>query len=112
MLFRMRLYHEPFAKIKAGTKTIEMRLNDEKRSQVQAGDEIEFTDLSDGEKLVCTVKNVYKYPSFHELYQHHSKESIGYDDGENAEPADMLEIYSEENIRKYGVVGIEVEAVL
>ena len=58
MLFRMRLYHEPFAKIKAGTKTIEMRLNDEKRSQIQAGDEIEFTDLSDGEKLVCAVKNI------------------------------------------------------
>lgn len=108
----MRLYHEPFAKIKAGTKTIEMRLNDEKRSQVQTGDEIEFTDLSDGEKFVCSVKNVYKYPSLYELYQHHGKESIGYDDGENADPADMLEIYSEENIRKYGVVGIEVEAVL
>lgn len=108
----MRLYHEPFAKIKAGTKTIEMRLNDEKRSQIRAGDEIEFTDLSNGEKLVCAVKNIYKYPSFHELYQHHSKESIGYDDGENADPADMLEIYSEENIRKYSVVGIEVEAVL
>ena len=112
MLFKMRLYHKPFAKIKAGTKTIEMRLNDEKRSQIQAGDEIEFTDLSDGEKLVCAVKNIYKYPSFSELYQRHGKESIGYDYGEDADPADMLEIYSEENIRKYGVIGIEVEAVL
>ena len=42
------LNNRPFKSIKEGTKTIELRLNDEKRSLLKVGDEIEFT------------KNLYK----------------------------------------------------
>ena len=38
---RMNLWNDSFEAIKDGWKTIEMRLNDEKRSQIKIGDEIE-----------------------------------------------------------------------
>lgn len=38
MLHKMHLKKEPFEKIRNGTKTIELRLNDEKRQQIQNGD--------------------------------------------------------------------------
>ena len=111
MLHKMRLEHKPFMQIKERTKTVEMRLNDEKRSKLRVGDVIEFTDLSDGAKMNCAVKNLFKYPSFYELYKNHGSQSIGYGEGEAADPADMYDYYSQENIEKYGVVGIEVEAL-
>ena len=40
MRHEMRLHDVPFKKIQAGTKTIEMRLYDEKRQMIQVGDEI------------------------------------------------------------------------
>ena len=42
MLHKMKLRPKYFDCIKNGTKRIELRLNDEKRSIIQLGDEIEF----------------------------------------------------------------------
>ena len=39
----MNLWNDYFGAIKDGWKTIEMRLNDGKRSKIKIGDEIEFT---------------------------------------------------------------------
>ena len=50
------------------------------------------------------VINMYRYLSFEELYQHHSKVSIGYNKDEIANPKEMLMYYSKEMIEKYGVV--------
>lgn len=111
MIHEMNLWHESFEKIKSKTKTIEMRLNDEKRSIIKTGDIIEFTDTSNGENIRCTVMNLFRYADFETLYQNHDKLSIGYRENETADPADMLEYYSEEKIRKYGVVGIEISVI-
>ena len=108
MLHFMRLYHDPFTKIKAGTKTIEIRLYDEKRQLVNIDDEIQFTDVTNGEVILCKVKNIYKYPDFEALYKNPPKLSLGYADDENADPEDMSKYYSKENIAKYGAVGIEI----
>lgn len=104
----MNLQHAPFTRISSGTKTVEMRLFDEKRALIKVGDSIEFTDLETGEKLVCTVANLHRYASFEELYAHHEKTSIGYAEDERAAPSDMLVYYPREKIEKYGVVGIEI----
>jgi len=42
MKHTMRLHNGPFQLIKSGTKTIELRLNDEKRSLIRENDTIEF----------------------------------------------------------------------
>lgn len=42
MIHNMRLHNEPFELIKNGTKTIELRLNDEKRSLIKENDFLSF----------------------------------------------------------------------
>ena len=51
----MSLNNRPFKSIKEGTKTIELRLNDEKRSLLKVGDEIEFTNRDTNEKLSVDI---------------------------------------------------------
>ena len=48
MTHNMQLKPEPFAMIKDGTKTIELRLYDEKRRNIKVGDRIVFTDTVSG----------------------------------------------------------------
>lgn len=91
--------------IKLGIKTIEMRLNDEKRSLIHIGDFIEFENKDTHEKLTCEVINIYKYSSFEELYKHHDKTSLGYFENEEAKPSDMNLYYPQERIEKYGGFG-------
>lgn len=108
MKHKMNLQHEPFVKIKAKTKTIEMRLFDKKRSKISVGDDIVFVDNSTKEVITCKVTNLFKYKNFDELYSNHDKISIGYSEDEIANSNDMLVYYSIEQIEKYGVVGIEL----
>ncbi len=43
MKYEMKLNNEPFKAIKNGTKTLELRLNDEKRKQLIVGDYFDFS---------------------------------------------------------------------
>ena len=52
---KMKLNSTPFEMIKNGEKTIELRLFDEKRQQLKAGDKIVFTNTTTGETLNTTV---------------------------------------------------------
>ena len=111
MNHRMKLWHDSFVKIREGTKTVEMRLYDEKRSAINVDDAITFEDADSGETLTCSVLALHRYPSFAELYANHDKISIGYGEDETADPSDMLLYYSEEEIERYGAVGIELRVV-
>lgn len=110
-MHEMRLHNSPFNLIKSGTKTIELRLNDEKRSLIKVGDKIEFTNRITEEKIVVEVVNLHKYDSFLELYKHFDKVSMGYDEDEDADPKDMEQYYSKEEQDKYGVLGIEIKLI-
>lgn len=109
MIHNMKLQDEPFIKIKNGLKTVEMRLNDEKRQKINIDDDIEFTNIKTGEKLICKVLNLYKYKNFEELYKNHDKISIGYDKDEVSNSNDMKKYYAEDKINKYGVLGIKIK---
>ena len=111
IVHRMNLDNKPYISIKNKEKTIEMRLNDEKRSLINIGDYIEFKNNDTYELLLVKVINIYKYKDFNELYLNHNKISIGYKDSEDADPKDMNKYYSIEKISKYGVIGIEVEVI-
>ena len=106
IVHQMKLGNDSFEAIKNKTKTIEMRLNDEKRSNIKIGDIIEFTNTMTLEKLKVKVDNIYKYANFEELYKHHDKISIGYREEEIIDPNDMLMYYKKEDVEKYGVLGI------
>ena len=107
----MRLNNGPFKLIKNGSKTIELRLNDEKRQLINIGDIITFLNRSDGEVIKTKVLNLHKYPSFEELYKHFDKVSMGYSEEDECNYKDMEKYYSVEEQSKYGVVGIEVELI-
>ncbi len=112
MLHKMKLKQEPFDKIKNGTKTIELRLYDEKRQQVQIGDFIEFSLLSNPEEKITTrVVALHRFDSFQELYSILPKEKLGYKSDEKTDPNHMDAYYSREKQVQYGVLGIEIEIV-
>jgi ASC-1-like (ASCH) protein len=110
-MHEMKLNNGPFESIKNGTKTIELRLNDEKRQLLKVNDKIEFTNRETGEKLLVEVINLHHYDSFTELYKHFDKVSMGYKENEEANPEDMEEYYSKEEQDKYGVLGIEIKKI-
>lgn len=111
MNHEMRLHPEPFEQIKSGTKTIEMRLYDEKRRQIKEGDIITFTNRQTNEEIKTKVIKLHIYPSFQELYKHFDKISLGYNEDETPNHKDMDIYYSKEKQKKYGVVGIEVKII-
>lgn len=111
MTHYMTLVDSAFNAIKNKTKTIEMRLNDEKRQKIKRFDQIEFTHLQTQEKIYVWVKQMHHYPTFEELYKHFDKISLGYNKDEVASPSDMEQFYDKENINKFGVVGIEIELI-
>lgn len=111
MIHYMKLQPHYFKMIKKGIKNIEMRLYDEKRKMVNIGDEIEFLNIETGEILITRVIKLHLFENFEVLYNHFDKEKLGYDKDEIAKASDMSKYYSEEEILKYGVVGIEIEVI-
>jgi len=107
----MSLWNNPFQSIKNGLKTVEMRLNDEKRNSIKSGDAIIFTNKDTKETIEAVVMKVDAYSDFHELYKHCNKMDIGYGENETANPDDMLLYYSQEQIQKYGALAIAIKLI-
>lgn len=107
--YEMNLSNGPFNLIKLGKKTVEMRLNKKNRDKIEGGDYILFTNEQSEEKLKVLVISVSKFSSFEELYLAYDKEKLGYALDENASPNDMLVYYTKADIKKYGVLAIEIE---
>ena len=108
MLHRMKLNESPFERMKNGTKTIEFRLFDEKRQKIKIGDKIEFSKLPElKEKILVEVLDIYKDRSFEQLFK-----KI-FNDNEEIErkTQSMLQYYSHEQEKEYGVVGIKIKLV-
>ncbi len=111
MIHKMNLQNGPFNKIMEGSKTIEMRLNDEKRQLLSVGDFIEFNNSDTDILLMGEVIGLHKFRNFEEMYDAFDKISVGYEEWEDAIPSDMSQYYSEDDILKYGVLGIELKLV-
>lgn len=106
---KMKLNEVPFNCIKNKTKTIEMRLYDEKRQLLKENDYIEFTNITTQEKILTKIISLNVYSNFQELYSHYDKGAIGYASDEIPNPSDMEAFYSKEEQSKYGVVAIEIQ---
>ena len=107
-----QLNDAPFKAIANGTKTIEMRLFDEKRQQIKEGDFIKFLKRSNNDFFLMTkVKKLHRFDSFAQLYQAFDKVMLGYKPTEVAKPEDMEQYYPVDEMKKYGVVGIEIELI-
>ncbi len=104
----MQLVEDQLQKMKQGTKTIELRLNDEKRRNIKIGDIIQFESTTTSEKIIVEVVDRFEYPNFYELYQDFNKVELGYDEDETSDPKDMYDIYSKDRVLEYGVLGIQI----
>ncbi len=112
MTHYMNLHSRPFSMICSGQKTIELRLYDEKRRHIKAGDTIVFTHSDDAsQNCAAAVKTLHIFPDFAALYAALPLEKCGYLSEELAEasPSDMNVYYSVEKQAHYGVVGIEIQ---
>jgi len=107
----MQLRPSPFKMIEDGTKTIELRMYDEKRKRIRPGDTIVFVNMDDNSKTLKTkVIELFVFDSFEALYKELSLLECGYteDDIDTASPKDMDSYYSKEIQQQYGVVGIKI----
>ena len=107
----LNLNENPYKLICDNKKTLELRLNDNRRKNIKENDYLIFTNTKTKSKLKCKVIKIFKYDSFEELYKAHDKKEMGYDKDEIASPDDMLKYYKKEDIIKYGVLGIKIEKI-
>lgn len=105
----MKLQKTSFDKIANGQKTIESRVYDEKRQQINIGDQIEFAHNDDlSQKILTKVKALHKHLSFENLFNKLPPEKFG--GNSKQELLDEIEkFYSKEEQQKYGVIGVEIE---
>ena len=113
MNHNMKLSAIPFERMKNGMKTIEYRLNDEKRQLLRIGDTILFAKLPNlDEHLLTEVIEIQNYKTFYdafkELYEHPNSD-IG-DDLEKAATS-MSEYYSQEKEEQYKTLAIKVKLI-
>lgn len=109
-IFEMKLRPDPFKRICSGDKAIEYRLQDEKRSLLNKGDYIRFTEISDEKRTVLVeIVDIFTAPSFAALEQ--KLMEIGVLDKGAFSPIRMREYYSAEDEENYGVMGIWITVI-
>lgn len=109
-VFEMKLRPDPFNRICSGEKTIEYRLHDEKRSLLNKGDYIRFTEIADEERTVLVeIVDIFTAPSFLALEQ--KLVETGLLAKGSFSPIGMRDYYSVEDEEKYGVIGIKIRVV-
>ncbi len=100
-----------FHLIKSGEKVFEGRLHDEKRQQISVGDMITFYKEPERVEFfnaMITEKLLFK--SFEEMADALNKKDLGFSTSSKQEMIDIYHsFYSQENIKKYGVVVLGVE---
>ena len=106
----MNLVPSAFKKIEDGRKTIELRLNDEKRQRIHVEDTVVFNCTSTKDIITAQISGLHKFSNFKELYNALPLEKCGYTVAEldTAHYTDMEQYYTKEQIEKYGALGIEL----
>ena len=110
MIHYMNLVPSAFSKIAEGSKTIEIRLNDEKRQRINVEDTVVFNCSSTKDVITAQVSGLHKFSDFKKLYNALPLEKCGYTVTEldTAHYTDMEQYYTKEQIKEYGALGIEL----
>ncbi|MCX6808842.1 MAG: ASCH domain-containing protein [Candidatus Berkelbacteria bacterium] len=105
-IITMKLLAGPFEAILTDQKSVEVRLNDEKRREIKVGDLIQFS-LEPELKQSVTVKvtELLQYHTFYELHDACGADCFRNKTKEEFESI-IFSIYSKEQESRYGVLGI------
>jgi len=108
----MKLQSGPFDSIKSGQKTIEVRLYDEKRSEVKLGDVIIFKREPEQTEIVrAEVIGLLRYRTFIDLANDFSASCFGHADKEDLLKS-IYTFYTKEQEEQYGVLGIRIRLAI
>ncbi|MCR4260854.1 MAG: hypothetical protein NUV96_00705 [Candidatus Colwellbacteria bacterium] len=117
MNYDLGLNDRPFKAIKDGTKKIEGRFpksdSDNTYDHMGNGDTLTFTNNTTGEKLVCIVLSVTKYPDVKSMLEAEGTKNVlssGLDIEGGIQSYNSFEGY-EKNIKKFGIYAIAVNPV-
>lgn len=110
-MHQMNVKEKYYHLLKSGSKTIELRLFDDKRQNIKVGDYIEFSNSSDADdQFISQVIALHRAGSFAELCQKIDCKKAGF--SSNHELIEVLkEFYSQERQKEFGVVGIEIKLI-
>ena len=111
MDYYLNLHPSPFKLINEHHKDVEMRLFDERRKNIKINDHLILINQETKEELKAIVLKTARFNNFEELYDHYDKKRLGYLDNEIANPKDMNKYYSDEQIKRYGVLAIEIKLI-
>lgn len=111
MIHNMKLQNDPFMMIDNGSKTIELRLYDEKRKNIKLGDTIKFLKEPDlNESFDTKVVGLLRYNSFEELINDFDISILADISTSKTELLNELEkFYPKDKQEKYGVLGIRID---
>jgi ASC-1-like (ASCH) protein len=111
---RLRLDASPFAQVKSGTKTFEIRLHDNKRQQLSVGDVIVFWNKEEPtNETMMSVVSLVIHPTFIELFRAVPPELSGWPSGTAPQVAAnrMREFYSAGDEARWGAIAIQLAPV-
>jgi len=105
-IYRLHLLDKYFNLIKSGKKTVEIRLNDEKRQKMKIGSYIEFINNDTNESILCEIVNKKVFESFDEVFNYYKENEIGILKKDINEV--ISNIYTKDEIEKNKICAIEV----
>lgn len=97
---------DEFRKIKKDKQLVVVKLNDDEVKNINNKTKIIFKSKID--RLVKKVKEIHSYPTLKELVENVDKKKLGYKKKDTPNYEDLTKSFSEEDINKYGIVGIEL----
>ena len=105
----VHLHPEVFEIVLQGDKDVEVRVNDEKRRNLNVGDTLVFLKRdNEEEKLIAKVTNLVYFNSFLEITNYYDMKRIYLEETTKDEYINLMKkFYSDEEVKEYGVVAIE-----
>ena len=108
-MHKLNVKEKYYNMLKSGTKTIKLRLYDDKRKNIKIGNSIEFLNNSDADdKFTAQVINLHRASNFAELCKKIDCHDAGF--ATNNELLKVLkEFFSLNRQNELGIVGIEIQ---
>ena len=108
MIHTMRLDQTHYNRIKMGSKSVEIRLYDEKRQNLNIGDGIIFSDIENLKDITkVNIEKIRRFDDFSNLFQNYDSSSLWVNISQEKHINSMYQYYKPEQEKLYWVCAIE-----